>query len=81
METRLIVANLPDVDTECLVVFALDFQSKESQSSSAGDKKPDPKLAEKDAAVEKAAAETVEPNPAHGSRELRTAGQHRTERG
>ncbi|MFI5106009.1 MAG: leucyl aminopeptidase family protein, partial [Terriglobales bacterium] len=41
------------------MVFALDFQSKDSTSSSAGDKKPDPKLAVKDAAVEKAATEVL----------------------
>ncbi len=64
METRLIAANLPDVETECLVVFALDFQNKESQTKdSSGNgqqqKPPVPKLAAKDSAVEKAAAEVL----------------------
>jgi len=50
METRLLTANLPDVETECLVVFALDHGDKQ---------KPAPKLAVKDAAAEKAIIDLV----------------------
>ncbi|HEX2329078.1 MAG TPA: leucyl aminopeptidase [Candidatus Angelobacter sp.] len=50
METRLLTANLPDVETECLVVFALDHGDKQ---------KPAPKLAVKDVAAEKAIIDLV----------------------
>ncbi len=50
METRLLTANLPDVETECLVVFALDHGDKQ---------KPAPQLAVKDSNAEKAVAELV----------------------
>jgi leucyl aminopeptidase len=57
METRLIVANLPDVETECLVVFALDYATV---GNSQGEKQqPAPKLAVKDAAAEKTCAEVL----------------------
>ena len=64
MDTRLIIANLPDVETECLVVFALDFANNDNASRDAakpsGEKaQPIPKLAVKDAAVEKAAADVL----------------------
>jgi leucyl aminopeptidase len=47
MDIRLITANPAELETECLVVFALD-QGNNS--------KPDPRLAGKDPAIEKAAA-------------------------
>ncbi len=50
MDIRLIASSLADVETECLAVFALDHGDKQ---------KPAPKLAGKDAAVEKAMAELV----------------------
>src|SRR5215831_4952597 len=50
METRLISRAFTEVDTECLVVVALDHGDKQ---------KPEPKLAFKDAAVDKAIAELV----------------------
>src|SRR5215472_5442880 len=50
METRLISRAFAEVDTECLVVVALDHGDKQ---------KPEPKLAFKDAAVDKAIAELV----------------------
>jgi leucyl aminopeptidase len=50
MDTRLITADSSSVDTECLVAIALDH----------GDKpKPEPRLAGKDAALEKAIANLV----------------------
>jgi leucyl aminopeptidase len=52
MDTRLIIANLPDVETDCLVVFALDH-------SNSGDKQSTLKLASKDAAAEKAVADIL----------------------
>ncbi|HSM85751.1 MAG TPA: leucyl aminopeptidase [Candidatus Limnocylindrales bacterium] len=48
MDTKLIAAGLADVETECLVVFALDHGDKD---------KPAPKLALKDGAAEKAVAD------------------------
>jgi leucyl aminopeptidase len=50
MDTRLIISGLADVETECLAVFVLDHGDKQ---------KPQPKLAMKDAAVEKALAELL----------------------
>jgi leucyl aminopeptidase len=50
MDTKLIIANPAEVESECLVVFALDYGDN---------KKPEPRLALKDAAVEKAAAELI----------------------
>ncbi|HEX7285905.1 MAG TPA: leucyl aminopeptidase [Candidatus Angelobacter sp.] len=50
MDTKLIIANPAEVESECLVVFALDHGDN---------KKPEPRLALKDAAVEKAAAELI----------------------
>jgi leucyl aminopeptidase len=53
MELRLISTNFAEVETECLVAVAVD-------NANQGDKqKSDPKLAPKDAALEKAAAELV----------------------
>jgi leucyl aminopeptidase len=48
MDTRLIISGSADVETECLAVFVLDHGDKQ---------KPAPKLAMKDAAVEKALSE------------------------
>jgi leucyl aminopeptidase len=50
MDIRLITSSLAEVETECLAVFALDHGDKQ---------KPAPKLAGRDAAVEKAIAELV----------------------
>jgi leucyl aminopeptidase len=50
METPLMVSSPADVETECLVVFALDHGEKH---------KNDPRLANRDAALEKAAAELL----------------------
>ena len=50
METRLISRAFAEVDTECLVVVALDHGDKQ---------KPEPKLAFKDAGLDKAIAELV----------------------
>jgi leucyl aminopeptidase len=50
MDTKLITASPAEVETECLVVFALDHGDN---------KKPEPRLASKDAAVEKAATELI----------------------
>src|ERR1041385_313503 len=64
MDTRLIAANPAEVDTECLVVFALDHSVKSQGSNSQGGdgknkEKPEPRLAVKDAALEKAVADLV----------------------
>ncbi|HWS16534.1 MAG TPA: M17 family peptidase N-terminal domain-containing protein, partial [Candidatus Elarobacter sp.] len=69
MDTRLLAANPAEVETECLVVFALDFANKDlakkdhaskDQGSNSNTKdKPEPRLAVKDAALEKAVAELV----------------------
>jgi leucyl aminopeptidase len=50
METPLMVSSPADVETECLVVFALNHGDKH---------KNDPRLANRDAALEKAAAELL----------------------
>src|SRR5262245_44594281 len=50
MDTRLIAANFADVETECLVVIALDHGAKQ---------KNEPRLTVKDPALEKAVAELV----------------------
>ena len=50
MDIRLIVSNLAEVETECLAVFVRDDGDKQ---------KPLPRLAAKDAAVEKAMAELI----------------------
>src|SRR5579859_6679618 len=57
MDTRLIAANPAEVDTECLVVFALDHSVKSQGGNSK--EKPEPRLAVKDAALEKAVADLV----------------------
>src|SRR6478609_1880887 len=57
MDTRLIAASPAEVDTECLVVFALDHSVK-SQGGNTKDK-PEPRLAVKDATLEKAVADLV----------------------
>src|SRR3954464_3214847 len=67
MDTRLIAANPADVETECLVVFALDHAAKDStnkdltKSNQAGKEaaKPEPRLAIKDGVLDKAVAELV----------------------
>ncbi|HET8889040.1 MAG TPA: leucyl aminopeptidase [Candidatus Angelobacter sp.] len=66
MDTRLITANPAEVDTECLVVFALDHavksqggDSKNQGGDSKSKDKPEPRLAVKDAALEKAVADLV----------------------
>jgi leucyl aminopeptidase len=53
MDLRLIAANLAEVESECLVVIALDHADKGNKQKS------EPKLAGRDSAVEKAAAELV----------------------
>jgi len=58
MDTRLIAANPAEVDAECLVVFALDHSVK-SQGGGSSKEKPEPRLAVKDAALEKAVADLV----------------------
>jgi leucyl aminopeptidase len=50
MDTRLIIANFAEVETECLVAVALDHGAKQ---------KNEPQLTVKDAALEKAIAELV----------------------
>jgi leucyl aminopeptidase len=50
MDTRLIAQNPAEVETECLVAFALDHGTKE---------KSEPRLTVKDAALEKAVADLV----------------------
>ena len=50
MDTRLIAANSAEVETECLVVIALDHGAKQ---------KNEPRLTVKDAALEKAVAELI----------------------
>jgi leucyl aminopeptidase len=50
MDTKLIVGNCAEVDTECLVLFAVDRGEKE---------KNDPRLLHRDAALEKATAELL----------------------
>src|SRR6476646_10273530 len=68
MDTRLIAANSAEVETECLVVFALDHATKDStnkdlaknnQPSVKEAPKPEPRLAIKDSVLEKAVAELV----------------------
>ncbi|MGZ4872422.1 MAG: M17 family peptidase N-terminal domain-containing protein, partial [Candidatus Angelobacter sp.] len=69
MDTRLIAANPAEVETECLVVFALDHAAKDgaskdlTKSNQASNKeqaaKPEPRLAIKDGILEKAVAELV----------------------
>src|SRR6478736_6331721 len=68
MDTRLIAANPAEVETECLVVFALDHATKDSankdvtksnQAASKEQPKPEPRLAIKDGGLEKAVAELV----------------------
>jgi leucyl aminopeptidase len=54
MDTRLIAANPAEVETECLVAFALDHGSKDANGR---DWKSEPRLALKDAALEKAVAD------------------------
>src|SRR5262249_14179751 len=50
MDTRLIVANFAEVETECLVAIALDHGSNQ---------KNEPRLTVKDSALEKAVAELI----------------------
>jgi leucyl aminopeptidase len=68
MDTRLIAANPAEVETECLVVFALDHATKDgankdmaktNQSAGKEAPKPEPHLAIKDGILEKAVAELV----------------------
>ena len=66
MDIRLIAANPAEVETECLVVFALDHATKDAgkdpvKSNQAGKEapKPEPRLATKDSVLEKAVAELV----------------------
>jgi leucyl aminopeptidase len=54
MDTRLIAANPAEVETECLVAIALDHGSKDANGK---DWKSEPRLALKDAALEKAVAD------------------------
>jgi leucyl aminopeptidase len=62
METRLIAANPAEVETECLVVFALDHSVKDKSSKDSGNKdkdKPEPHLTVKDSTLEKAITDLV----------------------
>src|ERR1700704_3166598 len=69
MDIRLIAASAADIETECLVVFALDHSnkdqarkdhaSKDQDTNSSTKDKPEPRLAVKDAALEKAVADLV----------------------
>ena len=68
MDTRLIAANPADVETKCLVVFALDHATKDgakkdvtksNQAATKEQPKPEPRLALTDSALEKAVAELV----------------------
>src|SRR5712675_2191969 len=69
MDTRLIAASPAEVETECLVVFALDhsvkapankdLSSKDQGSNSNIKDKPEPRLTVKDAAIDKAVADLV----------------------
>src|SRR3954470_11007197 len=73
MDTRLIAANPADVETECLVVFALDHATKDSSNKDGANKdlaksnqpsgkdapKPEPRLALKDGVLDKAVADLV----------------------
>src|SRR5438309_3156466 len=66
MDIRLIAANPAEVETECLVVFALDHGTKDAikdpvRSNQNGKEapKPEPRLSIKDSVLEKAVAELV----------------------
>lgn len=59
MDTRLIAANPAEVDTECLIVFALDHSAKNQGGDGKNKEKAEPRLAVKDAALEKAVADLV----------------------
>src|SRR3954465_4370245 len=73
MDTRLIAASPADVETECLVVFALDHATKDSSNKDGANKdlaksnqpsgkdapKPEPRLALKDGVLDKAVADLV----------------------
>src|SRR6478609_10480746 len=74
MDTRLIAASPAEVDTECLVVFALDHSVK-SQGGNTKDK-PEPRLAVKDATLEKAVADLVSSGEVTG-KAFETAMLHR----
>src|SRR5437764_1406211 len=50
MDTKLVVGNIADVETECLIVIAVDHGEKQ---------KNEPKLAIKDGAADKAASELI----------------------
>jgi leucyl aminopeptidase len=68
MDIRLIAANPAEVETECLVVFALDHATRDNankdllkgnQTAGKEAPKPEPRLAMKDGGLEKAIAELV----------------------
>ena len=63
MDTRLIAANPADVETECLVVFALDHAAKDTANKDLAKSKeapkPEPRLAMKDGGLDKAVTELV----------------------
>src|SRR6476646_9091072 len=68
MDTRLIAANPAEVETECLVVFTLDHAAKNgankdlakgNQGAGKEQPKPEPRLAIKDAGLEKVVAELI----------------------
>ncbi len=60
MEIRLIAASFADVETECLVAIALDHGALNNGGATNGTKqKTEPKLAVKDAALEKAVADLI----------------------
>jgi leucyl aminopeptidase len=56
MDTRLVAANPAEVETECLVAFALDHGSKDASSK---DWKSEPRLTVKDATLDKAVADLI----------------------
>jgi len=76
MDTRLIAANPAEVDTECLVVFALDHSVKSQGGNINSKEKPEPRLAVKDAALEKAVADLVSSSEVTG-KAFETALLHR----
>src|SRR6266852_5889804 len=60
MDIRLIAASVAEVETECLVIIALDHGALNSGTANNGAKqKSDPKLAVKDAALDKAVADLI----------------------
>src|ERR1700739_3087378 len=83
MNTRLIAANPADVETECVIVFALDHAAKDITNNkelakSKESPKPEPRLAIKDGVLEKAVGELVSSGEVTG-KAFETALLHRPE--